>query len=684
MRKIIKCFFSIFIVFAFLFSIIKVNAETHNANDDVNLGKYNIYYRKGASYIRYNGVGQLNYLYFYKDYNGVEHKAFCLNLGTPGAEEGDYKVDANKLIQDPKVAGILISGSPYRTLQELGLSSEDEAQYATQFAVWAYLKPLDLNKIAPYTAGNQKHINVVNAIKKIYNDGIALSNHYTSEALLHINKVGKADIDDKNRECYSQKYTISKNENVKNVSLSTMGIDNVKIVDMNNNVINDINNVSEFKVLIPNKSVTENKELLLNFRVESKQTSVMFGATTVNNRQNMGLLLDPVNLKSIQDRFTVEYKTSNIKLKKIDKDTGEPVANVKFRFETLEGENLGEFKTNDKGIIELDVQKDLNVFKEQQIKVTEIEVPDNYYIDEKNSTKVIDIIWGENVNIEFQNEKIKGKIKILKLSSSDNKYTSIVAKCPLKDVVFEIYDMENNLVDTVTTNEDGIAVTKDLLKGKYKFKEVKQAKYYLLNENIFEVEIQTHNQVIEQVVYNDSVNIDIEIKKYGFIETQNKDNIYYNFKDIHNKSNVPLDNFTWNDTLPKEVRLDKIYTGTWNEKLEYEVWYKTNKNDFKLYKDKLDSETVYELNFNNIGLSDNEYITEFEFRFGTVKVDFQEIESPIVYVNIVDNLKNGYKFINNTRVSGDYLEEHIEDKDKWITIIYNRKVNKSKELPKTR
>lgn len=60
--------------------------------------------------------------------------------------------------------------------------------------------------------------------------------------------------------------------------------------------------------------------------------------------------------------------------------------------------------------------------------------------------------------------------------------------------------------------------------------------------------------------------MDSEIEKTGFIETQNKDNIYYNFKNIHNKSNVPLDNFTWNDTLPVEVvRLDKIYTGTWNQ-----------------------------------------------------------------------------------------------------------------------
>ena len=36
---------------------------------------------------------------------------------------------------------------------------------------------------------------------------------------------------------------------------------------------------------------------------------------------------------------------------------------VKFKFETLTGENLGEYITNEKGTIELDVQKDLNILK---------------------------------------------------------------------------------------------------------------------------------------------------------------------------------------------------------------------------------------------------------------------------------------------------------------------------------
>ena len=681
MKKIIK--YTLVFIMLLMISILsnKVNAETYNVNDKIDLGQYNIYYRQGASYIRYRGIGQLNYMYFYKDYNNIEHKAFCLNLGITGAEGGDYLVDVNKLYSDSTVSSIILSGSPYKTLAELGLNNEDEATFATQFAVWTYINHLDLNSITPYASGNE---NVVNAIKSIYNNGIALSHSYTSEALLNVNKIGNADIDSIDREYYSQTYNISHNDNIKNVKLSLMGADGLKITDLENNEISDINNVSQFKVLVPLTSVDSNKNIKLNFRCEAKQTSIMFGATTKSDRQNMALLLDPVNIRTVQSNFDVEYKTMNITLNKVDKDTKKGVKGVTFKFETLDGKDLGNYVTGENGVIQLDVQKDLKLFKEQQIKVTEIAVPENYYIDKENCSKIIDVKWGENITIEFQNEKIKGKIKVLKLSSQDNKYTGLPKNSPIKDVEFEILDKNGTVVDKIVTDENGIATTKDLLKGKYYIKEVKQGKYYLLNEEIYEVEIVNHKDLIEQEILNDSVDIDIEIEKTGFIETQNKDNIYYNFKNIHNKSNVPLDNFTWNDTLPAEaVRLDKIYTGTWNEKILYSVWYKTNKNDFKLFKDELDSETIYELNFKELKLEKDEYITEFEFRFGTVKVDFHELESPIVYVDVLDNLKNGFTFTNNTRVSGDYLEEHIEDKDKWKTVIYTREVKKTQELPKT-
>lgn len=205
---------------------------------------------------------------------------------------------------------------------------------------------------------------------------------------------------------------------------------------------------------------------------------------------------------------------------------------------------------------------------------------------------------------------VKGYIQVTKTSAEDNEYSELSKGSPLADVTFEIYDSDNNKVDTIITDSTGKAVSKELIKGCYTIKEITSAKYYLLNTNTYSAEIIEDQKIVNVDITNDNVNIDVEINKNGFIETQNKDNIYYTFSNIQNKSNVELDNFTWEDTLPAEVlRIDKVYTGTWSQDLEYEVYYKTNSSEeYILFKDNLNTQQVYELDFNSVELKTDEYI----------------------------------------------------------------------------
>ena len=290
-----------------------------------------------------------------------------------------------------------------------------------------------------------------------------------------------------------------------------------------------------------------------------------------------------------------------------------------------------------------------------------------------------------NLEYEMKNEKMKGHIRIIKTSSEDNKYSNLPMGSPLANVTFEIYDNQNNLVETITTDETGTATTKELVIGNYTAKEISSAKYYLLNENIYNTEI-VDDGTVDLEITNDNVEIDVEIQKNGFIETQSRDDIFYNFKNIKNNSNVPLDTFTWSDHLPTDaVRINRLYTGTWNEELEYDVYYKTNKSeDYILFKEKLNTQTIYELNFKELKLQEDEYVTDYEFRFGKVKIGFQEVDSPILYCDILDGLGNGYIFTNNTKVKGTYFEQEVEDTDKWTTITYLKEIEVDDVLPRTR
>ena len=378
--------------------------------------------------------------------------------------------------------------------------------------------------------------------------------------------------------------------------------------------------------------------------------------------------------------FTNELKKGQIRVIKVDADNKEVrLQGVRFNVLDKNGEIVDTLITNENGEA---ISKKLRIDKEYILQETK--TLEDYVINEEIKT----VILKENqiTDILFENEKIKGFIQVTKTSSEFNKYSNLEKGSPIPNVVFEIYDLEGNLVDTIISDENGIAISKELVKNKYKVKEVVSGKYYLLNENTFEVEIINNKEIVNIDVTNENVEIDVEIQKNGFIETQSKDNIFYNFKNIKNNSNVSLDTFIWSDHLPIDaVRIDKLYTGTWNEDLEYDVYYKTNKSeDYILFKENLNTQTIYELNFKELQLQEDEYITDYEFRFEKVKAGFQEVDSPILYCDILDGLGNGYVFTNKTKVKGTYYEKEVEANDDWTTITYFKEIRVDEVLPKTR
>lgn len=406
--------------------------------------------------------------------------------------------------------------------------------------------------------------------------------------------------------------------------------------------------------------------------------------------QNTAIVFEDVSF--VNDRQKVE-----IVVNKRDKDDNKALAGAEFSLYAKEDitnyKNEVIVKANELIEVALSDSNGKAIFKSDlpltDFFIKETKAPKSYKLNEEKinvhveyrgqDTKVIKLESG------IKNEKMKGHIQIIKTSSEDNKYSGLLKGSPLEGVTFEVYDSEKNLVDTIITDKNGKAITKELLVGKYTIKEISSAKYYLLNENTYNAEIVDEGTTVVEIT-NDNVKIEVEIQKNGFIETQSKDNIFYNFKNIKNNSNVPLDTFIWSDHLPTDaVRIDKLYTGTWNEDLEYDVYYKTNKSeDYILFKENLNTQTIYELNFKELKLQEDEYVTDYEFRFGKVKTGFQEVDSPILYCDILDGLGNGYVFTNKTKVKGTYYEKEVEVNDDWTTITYFKEIRVDDILPKTR
>lgn len=509
-RKIFKKAFALILLVIMIFN--NMVCAIGDNSYQTNFGDYRIYSRIGdEKYIYYDGRIQTNFEYYYLNGNGVEMPAYCLNLGVEGAEKNDeYYVNVSDKINDNILASIILNGYPYKSAEELGVENEKEARFATQFAIWVYLTPLNLDNIVPTSHIYQR---VVNAIRNIYIDGI--SKYMEPNNIIKM-QAGKVDVDSVDNNYLSTAVHLDYNNNVKDIQFNVRNIEEYKLVDNSNKEINDIYGIHNFKILIPRNIVLEDKNLDINIEYNTKQTAVMFGTAKIPGMQNVSVILEPITHKSINEKLDLKYLPVNFEIIKLDKDNETiKIPNVKFKIYNMEDKFLGEYTTDENGEIKFDILKELNIQNGQMIKIQEVEVSPDYYIDKQNDTQIIQIDYDKTNKVIFKNEKIKGRIKVIKTSSEYNELNNFDRGTLLKDAVFEIYDANNKLVQEITTNEKGEALSMELLKGKYYIKEKKSPKHYVLDDKLYEVNINEHKKTVILNIKNGSEK-KVELPKTGY------------------------------------------------------------------------------------------------------------------------------------------------------------------------
>ena len=189
-------------------------------------------------------------------------------------------------------------------------------------------------------------------------------------------------------------------------------------------------------------------------------------------------------------------KKGNIRIKKVDKDDNSiNLSGVEFDLIAQNG----------------DIVKHLVTDKNGEAKAENIDIG-NYILKETKTNQEyklslqqdITIEWNKTFNIQIENEKIKGKVKVIKTSEDDNLINGDKAGTPIANVKFVIYDEKGEIVDTLITETDGIAISKDLVKGKYIIKEIETGDAYELNEEDFTIEIKKDGEVVELEISNKS------------------------------------------------------------------------------------------------------------------------------------------------------------------------------------
>ncbi len=439
------------------------------------------------------------------------------------------------------------------------------------------------------------------------------------------------------------------------------------VLDEKNNVLETIITNDEGEAITSKYPVRDFEKLTLQ-EVETKENYKL-------NNEKQTITLEANQIKDIT--FKNEKKKGQIKVIKVDLDNNETkLKDVEFKVYDEKGTVVDTLKTDENGEA---ITKRLPI--DQEYTIQETKTLEKYVLNE--TVQKVTLKQDEITNIQFENEKIKGKIEIIKVSADDNKLTGEKAGTKLDGAVFNIYNESDEIVDVITIKE-GIGTSKLLEKGKYFIQEeTSGSDNYLLNTEKYPIEITEHLKTIPITIKNNSVDIGLDIDKNGVVQAQPNDEIKYGFNSLKNTSNVSLDNFTWTDNLPYDyVRITKLFTGTYNEDLDYIVKYKTNKSEDYIEFGKYNTQKNNYIDFTSVSLEDDEFITDFKVEFGTVKAGFEAIEKPFIFAKVLPTVQPEDKWTNYTTLTGDYKEHHLEDKAEWTTTSYGKKLEITK-LPRT-
>ena len=365
---------------------------------------------------------------------------------------------------------------------------------------------------------------------------------------------------------------------------------------------------------------------------------------------------------------------SGILIHKISSTTGKGIYGVTFLLYDSGKNPIGQYTSDQNGYVYID---DLPSGGRYYLR----ELDNEGYIPD-TQLKTVYVTAGRTTEITWKNTPITAQIQLIKKSADYNPTNGLPAGTLLEGAVFEIYDKAGNVVDTIRSDSRGRAVSKQLPLSRYTIREVKAPENYGISENVLTAYLEHEGQIITFEVTDKSLITSVSIAKTGPKEVVSGQPVRYVFSGIANRSNTRLENFYWRDTLPADVRLEKVVTGTYNFVGSYKIVYKVNgTGDYRTLADNLSTRQNYSLVASPaaLGLAANERVTEIMFVFGQAPAGFAQVEAPALYCTAASGLAAGSSFVNVADVGGVYNGQWVQAVTRWVTTVYG----KPAKLPRT-
>ena len=356
-----------------------VNAKTINSAYIYSIGDC-------GSLLTYKGAPvKVSYVEYTE--NGVHYPAYCMDKTKPGAETEPYTVSIDEAINDVGLWRRIINGYPYKTIQELGVASKEEAFTATKQAIYCYIHKNNINDYGPIGEAGTR---TLNAMKKIIQDAENSTETKISNTITINKDTSKWEQDKIEKDYVSKTYSVTALAQIQNykITLTKENAENlggIKLTDLNNNEKQEFSPNEKFKILIPIKNLTE--EGTINIEVEAKVNTkpVLYGKAPNSSYQDYALTAATYEDGSGNTKDEYNKNETKIIILKKDEEDGKTLQGVEFQ---LLNENKEPIYT------------DLKTNEEGKIVINNL-VPGTYYIKE---TKTIDgyEIYDELIEVKVQ------------------------------------------------------------------------------------------------------------------------------------------------------------------------------------------------------------------------------------------------------------------------------------------
>ncbi|MGR5971096.1 VaFE repeat-containing surface-anchored protein [Bacillus paranthracis] len=409
-----------------------------------------------------------------KNANG--HIAYCLVYGKKSPDGQDLPEIGRT---DDVVYRVLLNGYPQKTPEQLGVSTWQQAHYATQLSVWVALGQLQPDDL------QFKDGEVERAVKAIRY--AADHTEDTQDVFMNVKPTDNQEAKLNGAYFETTVYAVESNakQGTYQVALNQAPV-GTRIVTEQGEAKETFSLGETFRIQVPKSSKSAELSLKVIANLTNQHAVVYKGTESI---QDATVLLERSQQKVSQDIQVFWKSMGGLEIRKVDENK-KPLAGAVFEVLTSDQKSMGTITTNDKGIASLD-----NIEMGTYV-VKEVKSPVGYVLQDTPQT--VEVKTGEIATITAENQPIYGELEVTKVDVADG-------NVKLPHAEFEIRNEKGDMVAKGKTNAEGIAKFSKIPFGTYTYREVVAPEGFMLNEEAFSFEIKQNGEIVKNTVADEKI-----------------------------------------------------------------------------------------------------------------------------------------------------------------------------------